>query len=86
MLRNQTYLDNVYFAFVTMSTIGFGDMVMDVHFMESLSPGMQVFVSTVDPIIFYINFSLLASIIGSVASAETDYIDDDDATGEEKKS
>ena len=74
---NYTYLDNVYFAFVTMSTIGFGDMVMDIYFMESLSSTMQVLIYLVDPIVFYINFSLLASIIGSIVADETDRPDED---------
>ena len=31
----------------------------------------------VDPIVFYINFSLLASIIGSIVADETDRPDED---------
>ena len=60
-----------------MSTIGFGDMVMDIGFTEGLSPAMQALLSIFDPIIFYINFSLLASIIGSMVSDETDLPDED---------
>ena len=74
---NHTYLDNVYFTFVTMSTIGFGDMVVRSNFVRNSSLAMQVFVSTVDLVIFYINFTSQASIIGSITSAKTNHPDDD---------
>ena len=73
MFRNQTYLDSVYFTFVTMSTIGFGDIMIDVGYLERISVPLRVFIMSMDPILFYINFSLVATIIASLtSSAEAD--------------
>ena len=75
MLRDNTYLDSIYFTFVTMSTIGFGDLVYDVEFINSLSYSIFVVISVADSFMFYTSFSLLASIIGSLTSVETDRSD-----------
>ena len=72
VLRNTTYLDSVYFTFVTVTTIGFGDIVPDVEYMERLGIPMKNFLFSLYPFLFYTNFSLLASVIGSLTSAETD--------------
>ena len=55
-----------------MTTIGFGDIVQDVEYVERLGIPMKNFLFSLDPFLFYTNFSLLASVIGSLTSAETD--------------
>ena len=52
-------------------------MVVSSNFVRNSSPAMQVFASTVDLVIFYINFTSQASIIGSITSAKTNHPDDD---------
>ena len=55
-------------------------MVVSSNFVRNSSPAMQVFASTV---IFYINFTSQASIIGSITSAKTNHPDDDDDGGDD---
>lgn len=55
-----------------MTTIGFGDIVQDVEYVERFGIPMKNFLFSLDPFLFYTNFSLLASVIGSLTSAETD--------------
>ena len=75
MFGNLTYLDSIYFTFVTMSTIGFGDLVYDAEFLNNLSYSILVVLTVADSFMFYTSFSLLASIIGSLTSVETDRSD-----------
>ena len=72
ILKNQTFLDAVYFTFITMSTIGFGDIVFDMEFFLDTSAEMLTFLTIADVILFYMNFSMLAAIVGSATSAKAD--------------
>ena len=71
-LRHLTFFDSFYFAFITLSTIGFGDIKY--HFGEyaQYTTVEQTTSDLVLFVLFYTSFSLLASIIGSCVSLGTD--------------
>ena len=72
MMKNQTLLDCLYFIFITMSTIGFGDFSFDVEYIQSLDTTLVTVLSLVDPVLFYSSFSLLSSVISSAVNLSTD--------------
>lgn len=67
-MQNESFINCIYFIYITLSTIGFGDISFDVNYLASLSPVEHLLMGTVDPILFYLGFSMLSSLIDSVVS------------------
>lgn len=70
-LKDHHFFDAVYFVFITLSTIGFGDINFDANFFEKLDPLDKCWVFIGDMSIFYVNFAMLASLINAIASLLT---------------
>ena len=71
LLRNKSFFDSVYFVFITLSTIGFGDINLDLHFLSNST--LTIFFSILlEWVLFYIGFSSLASLISTCVSSETE--------------
>ena len=67
-LRNHDFFDAVYYTFITITTIGFGDIQFDQTYYSGLMEYEVWLVYILDVSLFLINFALFASIIDSFAS------------------
>ena len=72
LLEHLTIFDSFYFIFISISTIGFGDIVYDIEGLTKLDALKQSIYLVVISVLFYTSFSLLAAIIGSCVSLGTD--------------
>ena len=80
IMNNDSFMTCIYFVYITLSTIGFGDISFDVNYLISLDAIGQLFMGMADPILFYLGFSMLAALIDNVVSLRTNPIE---AEGEE---
>ncbi|XP_066911149.1 potassium channel subfamily K member 4-like [Clytia hemisphaerica] len=71
LLRKKPFFDSVYFVFISLSTIGFGDVTLD---LDTISESTLILFLSVllDWLLFYIGFSSLASLISTMVSSETE--------------
>ena len=69
IMKNQTLLNCIYFIFITMSTIGFGDISFDINYIQKGT--LEAVYYALDPVLFYMGFALLSSVINSAVNMET---------------
>ena len=65
------FLDSIYFVFVTISTIGFGDLSYDAYKVVKKFGAEEVILAISEFIVFYVSFSILASLIDTMVSHDT---------------
>ena len=70
-LYDRHFLDSIYFVFVTISTIGFGDISYNVDDNLKKKGVKDIILSIGEFIVFYVSFSLLASLIDIIVSHDT---------------
>ena len=70
LLKDKSFFDSIYFVFISLSTIGFGDITLDID--PSYSTLMLSISVLLDWILFNLGFSLLASLISTCVSSETE--------------
>ena len=70
IMKNQTLLNCIYFIFITMSTIGFGDISFDIDYIQKGT--LESVFYALDPVLFYMGFALLSSVINSAVNMSTD--------------
>ena len=77
-LRNYSFFDAVYFSFITITTIGFGDIQFDQTYYYNIEQYEIWAIYFIDMGLFLTNFALFASIIDSFASWYMEDGNDDD--------
>eukprot|EP00111_Clytia_hemisphaerica_P021106 TCONS_00062179-protein len=70
ILRNYTFFDAVYHVFITVTTIGFGDLDPDQSGRTSQTGVQMVAILMVEIIVFFITFSLMGAFISGIVSTE----------------
>ena len=73
VLRNKDFFDSVYFVFITLSTIGFGDVIGDYDYVSNMSQWELGLFLMVSGNLFCLAFASVVSLIGTcVSSIETE--------------
>ena len=81
-LRNYSFFDSVYFSFISITTIGFGDIQFDQTYYNNLEPYEMWAIYLMEMGLYFTNFALFASIIDSFASWYMEDNNDDDEKNE----
>ena len=70
-MQNYSFFDSFYFIFITISTIGFGDITNNIEYYSSKG-WLNVVVGTGHTFLFLINYSLTASFVRNFVSLKTE--------------